>query len=52
MRSLITTILLATAFIACGGDPAPGPVVPGGDLPEAGAPSTPATPATPATPTK
>jgi len=50
MRSLILTTILAASFIACGGDPAPGPTVPGGDMPEAGAPSMPTTPATPATP--
>ena len=50
MRSLILSTFLATTLLACGGDPAPGPTVPGADLPEAGAPSTPAAPATPATP--
>jgi hypothetical protein len=51
MRSLIITTILSAMFLACGGDPAPGPTVPGsGDLPEAGAPSTPSAPATPATP--
>jgi hypothetical protein len=56
MRSLILTTFLATTLVTlsgCGGDPAPGPTVPGADLPDSGgAPSTPAPPATPAPPTK
>ncbi len=50
MRFFILSTFLAATLIACGGDPTPGPNVPSGDLPEAGAPSTPTAPAMPATP--